>query len=203
QFEPCYMLHVVNTYEHGDWVVMIGCRTRDPSLSPKREDGKLAAMLSGLKLQANLYEWRMNLKSGEVREGPLDDLNAEFPMIRADRTGRSCRFSYHQIIPYEVPATFEGLVKYDLSTGAYTRFDYGAGVFGSEAPFAARTESPDADEDDGYVVTFVTDRADWTSAVWVFDAKRIEAGPIAKVRVPGRIPAGFHATWVAGDDLPS
>ncbi|MEO1170597.1 MAG: carotenoid oxygenase family protein [Myxococcota bacterium] len=201
EFKPCYMLHVVNTYEDGDWLVMLGCRTDDPTLAPNKADGKLAAMLSGLKLQANLYEWRMNLRTGEVKEGHLDDLNAEFPMIRADRTGRPCRFSYHQRIPYEIPATFEALVKYDLRTGSSTRFDYGEGVFGSEAPFAPR--SPDGDEDDGYVVTFVTDRSDWQSAVWVFHAQRIEAGPIAKVRIPGRIPAGFHATWVAGTDLPT
>ena len=50
-FEPCYMLHVVNCWEEGDEIVMIGCRTADPTLHPDRRDGKIAAMLSGLKLK--------------------------------------------------------------------------------------------------------------------------------------------------------
>ena len=67
--EPCYMLHVVNCWEEDDWVVMVGCRTRDPSLRPDPADGPIAAMLSGLKLQANLYRWRLNMKTGAVEEG--------------------------------------------------------------------------------------------------------------------------------------
>ena len=64
ELEPCYMLHVVNCWEDGDKIVMLGCRTTDPSLKPERRDGKIAAMLSGLKLQANLYRWEMNLATG-------------------------------------------------------------------------------------------------------------------------------------------
>ena len=210
EFAPCYMLHVVNCWEEGDWVVMLGCRTEDPSLSPNPEDGKIAAMLSGLKLRASLYRWRMNLVTGETDEGPLDDLNAEFPMVNPRVLGRKNRFSYHQVIPYEIPATFEGLVKYDLDTGTTHRFDYGPHHFGSEAPFAPKDPASDplasnpqggTNEDDGYVVTFVTDARDWTSACWIFDAKQIEHGPIAKVALPQRVPAGFHATWMPANTL--
>ena len=52
------------------------------------------------------------------------------------------------------------------------------------------------DEDDGYVVNFVHDTEDWRSLFCVYDAKDIERGPIAKDRLPGRVPSGFHATWV-------
>lgn len=194
--EPCYMLHVVNCYEEGDWVVMIGCRTSDPTLRPEREDGKLAAMLSGLKLQANLYRWRLNLVTGQVVEGPLCDLNAEFPTTTGAWLGRRKRYSYHQRIPYEIPATFEGLVKYDLEAGTSERFDYGPGVFGSEAPFAPRPGA--SEEDAGYVLSFMTDTSDWSSSCWIFDAQHVTRGPIAKVALPHRVPAGFHATWLPG-----
>lgn len=194
EFEPCYMLHVVNCWEEGDEVVMVGCRTDDPTLKPDRRDGRIAAMLSGIKLQARLYEWRMNLATGEGRERPLDDLNCEFPMINGDWLGRKNRYAWLSDIPCEIPATFEGLVRYDLADGSTTRYRYGRGVFGSEAPFAARVGS--AAEDDGYVVTFVTDTADWSSSVLVFDAAHIADGPVAKVRLPQRVPAGFHATWM-------
>lgn len=202
EFEPCYMLHVVNCWEEGDWVVMIGCRQPDMHLHPDKRDGRLAAMLSGLKIHANLYRWRMNLKTGETEEGPLDDLYTEFPMIAPHAMGYRNRFAYHTHIPYEIPATFDALVKYDLEDGSAERYDYGDGVYGSEAPFARRAgASSDAAEDDGYVVTFVTDTADWSSACLVFDAQHIAAGPIARVKLPCRVPAGFHATWIAGEDL--
>jgi len=194
EFEPCYMLHVVGCWEEGDEVVMIGCRTDDPTLKPDRRDGKIAAMLSGIKLQARLYEWRMNLATGATHERPLDDLNAEFPMINDAWLGRKNRYAYLQHIPHEIPATFEALVRYDLSDASHVRYDYGPGVFGSEAPFAARPGA--AAEDDGYVLTFVTDTQDWSSRVLVFDAAHIAEGPIAQVKLPQRVPAGFHATWM-------
>ena len=194
EFEPCYMLHVVGCWEEGEEVVMVGCRTDDPTLKPDRRDGKIAAMLSGIKLQARLYEWRMNLATGAARERPLDDLNAEFPMINDAWLGRKNRYAYLQYIPHEVPATFEALVRYDLTDGSHVRYDYGPGVYGSEAPFAARPGA--VAEDDGYVLTFVTDTRDWSSRVLVFDAAHIADGPVAQVKLPHRVPAGFHSTWM-------
>ena len=203
EFEPCYMLHVVGCWDEGDEVVMVGCRTDDPSLRPDPADGKLAAMLSGIKLQANIYEWRMNLATGEGRERKLDETNAEFPMRSGGFIGRKNRYSYLQEIPYEIPATFDALIKYDLETGSAERFAYGPGRFGSEAPFAPRVGAPFTaeHEDDGYVITFVTDTSDWSSACWIFDARAITDGPVAKVHLPQRLPAGFHATWMSGDEL--
>ena len=93
----------------------------------------------------------MNLATGETSERDLDDLNAEFPMINDRWLGRKNRYSYHQVIPYEIPATFDGLVKYDLQEGTSERFDYGPGLFGSESPFAPRPGA--TSEDDGYLVS--------------------------------------------------
>ncbi len=197
--EPCYMLHTVNCWEEGDWLVQVGCRTNDPTVKGDPRDGELAGLLAYLTLQANLYEWRFNLKTGEVRERPLDTLNAEFPTINRRWMGRPNRYAYLQSIPQESPARFEGLVKYDLGTGRSERFDYGKGIFGSETVFAPRSGA--TAEDDGYLVGFVTDTNDWSSACWIFDARAITAGPIAKLALPQRLPAGFHALWVEGASL--
>ena len=102
-FEPCYMLHVVNCWEEGDWVVMVGCRTADATLRPDQRDGKLAAMLAGLKLSANLYEWRMNLATGETQERDLDDLNAEFPVVAPAVVGQRSRLSFPRGDPLRDP----------------------------------------------------------------------------------------------------
>ena len=39
------------------------------------------------------------------------------------------------------------------------------------------------------------------SFVTVFDAADIAQGPVARIRLPHRVPNGFHATWVSGERL--
>jgi carotenoid cleavage dioxygenase len=141
-----------------------------------------------------------------VREGDLDDLNTEFNKTNPLFHGVYSRYAYHQRIPllHEGGHTlrFTGLVKYDNETGRRWEWDYGAGVFGSEAVFAPKAGATrDSIEDDGYVITLTTDTKDWSSWSLVFDAQNIEHGPIARVRMPQRVPYGFHATWVRGEDL--
>ena len=123
-------------------------------------------------------------------------------------TGFKTRYSFNQIIPDvkegEIEGrcqTFNGLLRYDLETGATQRYDYGEGVYGSEAPVAAAQGSqPDGDEKRAYPVMFTTDSNDWQSYCLIFDANDITQ-PIAKVKIPRRISIGFHTTWIDGRDL--
>jgi carotenoid cleavage dioxygenase len=159
-----------------------------------------------MRLEANAYRWRFNLRTGEVREGDIDDLNTEFNKSNPLFHGVKSKFSYHQHIPllHEGGHTlrFNGLVKYNNDTGQYDEWSYGKGVFGSEAPFAPRHGANRSNaEDDGYVITLVTDSNTWKSECLVFDAKDIPHGPIARVQLPQRVPAGFHACWARGEEL--
>ncbi len=204
--EPCYVLHTSNAWEEGDWVVMDGCRSTNPIPAAQADEGELSHMLAYMRLEANNYRWRFNLKTGEVREGPIDDLNSEFNKSNQLFHGVKTRYAYHQVIPLQQEGghtlRFTGLVKYDNETGCYQRYDYGPGVFGSETPFAPRKGATRASgEDDGYLTTFVTDTRDWTSHCLIFDARDIEPGPICRVKLPHRIPAGFHGWWARGEDL--
>ena len=197
--KPCYMLHVVNAYEEGDEIVQIGCRTDDPSLKPNPKDGELAGLMAYLTLQANLYEWRFNLKTGEVKERHLCKKNAEFPTINREYIGTKQRYAYLQDIREEAPPTFDALLKYDLEDMSYSKYSYGKGIYGSEAFFAPKLDP--RDEDDGYVITFTTDTNTWSSKCLILDAKDIEKGPICQIKIPQRLPAGFHALWVPGQEF--
>ena len=35
----------------------------------------------------------------------------------------------------------------------------------------------------------------------LIDAQNFEAGPVARVMLPVRVPAGFHGTWARGDQM--
>jgi carotenoid cleavage dioxygenase-like enzyme len=204
--EPAYILHTSNCWEEGEWLVMDGCRSTNPMPDTQPGEGELASMLAYMRLEANNYRWRFNLRTGEVREGDLDDLNTEFNKTNTLYTGIKSRYAYHQRIPlyHEGGRTlrFTGLVKYDNASGRRWQWDYGPGVFGSEAVFAPRRGASASDpEDDGYVITLVTDSRDWSSRCLVFDATDIEAGPVARVCLPHRVPFGFHASWARGEAL--
>jgi carotenoid cleavage dioxygenase len=204
--QPCYILHVTNCWEEGDWVVMDGCRSLNPMPDAQPGEGELASMLAYMRLEANAYRWRFNLQTGEVREGDIDDLNTEFNKSNPIFHGVKSKYSYHQRIPllHEGGHTlrFTGLVKYNNDTGTRRQWDYGPGVFGSEAVYAPKPgANRQSAEDDGYVITLVTDSNNWQSHCLVFDATAIERGPLARVKMPHRVPLGFHATWARGEDL--
>ncbi len=192
---PCYVYHVVNAWDDGDAIELIGCRCDDPIGTPDPADGKLATALANLRLRARLHRWRFDLATGACTEEALDDRNAEFPSIDARAAGRPSRFSYHVTIPDTRTLLFDGLVKYDGGR-AVGHHAFGEGVFGSEAPFAPR-EGADG-EDDGYLVTFVHDTKARASQLWIYDAQAIERGPVAKAALPARVPLGFHAAWAPG-----
>ncbi len=88
---------------------------------------------------------------------------------------------------------FDGLVRYDLETGREQRFQCPEGVYLSESPMAPRPGA--TAEDDGWLVTFTTDLVRDASECQIFDAARIEDGPIACIALPERISSGTHACW--------
>ncbi len=70
-----------------------------------------------------------------------------------------------------------------------TEFIYGPNRHGGEAVFAPKAGSKS--EDDGYLVCFVHDEAQNQSECQIIDAQNIEAGPIATIMMPFRVPYGF------------
>jgi carotenoid cleavage dioxygenase len=56
-------------------------------------------------------------------------------------------------------------------------------------------------EDDGYLVSFVTDLEADRSECIVVDAADIEAGPVCRILLPHRISSGTHACWAGREQL--
>ncbi|MCT9812757.1 carotenoid oxygenase family protein [Acidovorax sp. Be4] len=203
--QPTYMLHVVNAWEEGDEIVMVGTPYRMHS----QDDGALDAQRLERTIQLRqrdflLYEWRFDLKTGRTQERVIDDvLNTEFPVINSAYQGRKNRWSYHVVFPQggrEEPR-FPGLVKYDLETGGYVAYSAGPQFFYNEPGFAPRDKAQA--EDDGYLVMFVWNPHAKQSEVQIFDARegRMANGPVARVLLPRRVPHGFHATYVSQSTL--
>ncbi|MEE2691651.1 MAG: carotenoid oxygenase family protein [Pseudomonadota bacterium] len=200
EFPSCYIYHVINAWEEGDEVVMAACKMVDSGFAPDvASHGPYAPMVSVLALRAQPFLWRMNMATGCGREAQIDDRLSEFPVINGQYTAQKSTFSYHVVMDDHVEQRFSGLLKYVLTTGDAIAHEFPKGVYGSEPVFAPR-EGAKA-EDDGYVVTFVTDAAANQSEAHVIDARNFSAPPLARVKLPQRVPAGFHGVWAPGAEI--
>jgi len=197
--DSCYIYHVINTWEEGDEVVMTACMMTPNGFSPNAEYGPYAAMVNILALHAVPVEWRMNMRTGECKKKILDDRIGEFPVVNLDYAAKKSRWSYHVAMSSDQLQKFKGLFKYDLQSGDAKEYMFELGMFGSEPAYAPRINAKS--EDDGYVIVFVTNENTGASECQVIDAQNFEAGPVARVQIPARVPAGFHGTWARGDQM--
>jgi len=202
--EPAYMLHVINAWEEGDEVVMLGTPFRLPrDLGGKIESDKFARAWSTMQHRDYLtYEWRFNLKTGKTAERIIDDtFCCEFPMINTHYQGYKSRYAYaiNMVRGSLNQPRFAGLAKYDFETGVIQAYSEGRDFFYNDAPFAP-ADNPQS-EDHGYVVSFVWNARETRSELQIFDARNFGSGPIARVLMPQRVPNGFHATWVTAERL--
>ena len=85
-----------------------------------------------------------------------------------------------------------GLVRYDSQTGRFDEWDPGP-LRQSGEPFFV----PGANgEGEGWLVTYVYDFSEDATDLVILDATDVPAGPVAEVRMPRRVPHGFHGIWV-------
>lgn len=196
--EACYIYHVVNAWEEGEEIIMDTCVTVNPT-PQKNYSTAMEKLNAYLRLEASVKRYRFNLKTGETTEHWLDDRFTEFPLINSQYLGRKTDYSYIQHFDNSEVMRFDGIVKYDNKKDSTQIHWYGEGKFGSESPFIPRENS--TAEDDGYVVTFITDERDNSSEALILDAKNIDQEPLARIKLPQRVPLGFHGCWVNGDRL--
>jgi carotenoid cleavage dioxygenase len=139
------------------------------------------------------------LATASCTERRLDVVNTEFPSIKGRRTGRPCGYAYIGQIVDARTVPFDGPRRYDRLTGERQEHWFGPGRYGSEAPFAPRDGG--TGEDDGYLVSFVSNVRDGRSEVPVPRADDLAAGLVARVLPPARVPLGLRATGVRADQL--
>lgn len=187
--EESFLFHVANSWEEGDEVVFQACRSNRGGIET----------LDGVDVRetlGQLHEWRFNMHTGAVSSRALDEsYYCDFPRIHDDLVGRKNRFTYAARFRVEPMPTFEGEMKYDNETGQIQLHSFGEHCESGEAVFVPRTNA--TAEDDGYVICFVYDAQTGTSECQIIDAQRFEEPPVARIKIPQRVPHGFHAAWVA------
>ena len=96
--------------------------------------------------------------------------------------------------------TFDVFKRYDLDGGSAVEHRFGtAGSPGQpgEAVFVPSTNGP-ADENSGWYLGYVYDPARDGSDLVIIDAADFAAQPVARIKLPQRVPHGFHGNWIVG-----
>ncbi|MER5213125.1 carotenoid oxygenase family protein [Streptomyces sp. NPDC002838] len=195
EVEPGAMIHVSGAYEDEQGrIVVEGPRYDRAAWTTSWKwwvgaPGHVSEPLIG----ALPHRWILDPATGTAREEDLDSLVTEFPTINDAVLGTRHRYSYAIAFP-GAGLGEHALVKYDHRGGTRQVAPAGPGRLPGEAVFVPAAGG--RAEDDGYLLTIVSDLAEDSSELLVLDAGDITAPPIAAVELPRRVPGGIHGSWI-------
>ncbi len=186
--EPSFAFHVANSYDLDDGQVVIDvCAYKT----------MFAGSLKGPDaISRGLERWTVDPVTRTVSITTLDASPQEFPRPDERRFAQRYRYVYSLALPAADTDRFLGshvIYKHDLELGTREVHDFGAKRFPGEFVFVPA--APDSAEDEGFVIGLVVDMANDSTDLVILDARRFSQAPLASVRVPHRIPAGFHGNW--------
>ena len=199
EVDPCWVFHTLNGYDDGEQVVVDLCRYEGAY------DVSLMAGVSAVTLD----RWIIDPVSGKVTEQRLDDRHQEFPRVDDRTVGRRHRYGYSAVIHEVERAAMappggrskdgtvfsDSLLKRDFDHGSVESHQFGPSATVGEAVFVPT--SPDAGEDDGYVLAFVHDPTRDAADLVILAAQDFTAEPVARIHLPTRVPLGFHGNWIS------
>lgn len=115
---------------------------------------------------AVLWRWTIDLAAGKVTEEQLDDRPCEFPRIDERLAGLDARYGYAVTAPHQAARP---------GTGTLLRYDLHAASISQHDVYDAAAD---------------------TSDLVILDADDLAARPAATIRLPRRVPYGFHGNWL-------
>ncbi|EIE21342.1 carotenoid cleavage dioxygenase 1B [Coccomyxa subellipsoidea C-169] len=192
-----FAFHVANAWQEGNAIHLFACVYAEGFDFVNVSAGKDGSL-------PRLTEISLDLDSGKASMRTVADVHCEFPTIPDRLVGRKTRYTY--VVTYKYGGGFDrpyGLAKIDLAASSPAaavpaQIGFGRGRFGGEAVFVPRSTDPAAlkSEDDGYLATYVYDEQTDSSEFMVYDACSFSAEPVARVKLPQRVPHGFHGKHI-------
>ncbi|ERM99302.1 9-cis-epoxycarotenoid dioxygenase NCED3, chloroplastic [Amborella trichopoda] len=187
----CFCFHLWNAWEEVETneVVVIGSCMTPPDAVFNDTSVPFRTILSEIRLDLGTGK-----SSGrEIAPG----LNLEAGMVSRKKLGRKSRYAYLAVL--EPWPKVSGVAKVDLGTGEVKKLVHGEGCYGGEPFFVPSGNGGGEEEDDGYVLTFVHNEATAQSELLIIEAKEMKVE--AAIKLPSRVPYGFHGTFISSKDL--
>jgi carotenoid cleavage dioxygenase len=175
---PCTISHTLNAFEEQRSIVLDAVRA--PRLMTPHA----------------LHRYRFDLQSDRVEESELDARFLDFPRVHPSVVGARHRFAYTiELCDFGPDGGFSRTAahQHDLETGTSLVHPFEPGEMPGECVIAPKQGS--TNEKDAWALLF-THRADGSpSDLVILDATSFSAPPVARVRLPSRVPLGFHGEW--------
>lgn len=176
--DPCYVFHIANAFDGTNAIVLQVVRYPE-----------IWRANSAFETDATLWRWTIDLDGGAVTEIPLDDRAVEFPRIDDRLVGVAAR--------YAVTVSRDGLIRYDLASEGTEVHRFGVNGLSGEPGEAVFAPAPGpADESAGWYLTYAYSPVRECSELVIINASEFDAEPVARVRLPQRVPHGFHGSWI-------
>ncbi len=188
--DPAYVFHPCNAFDLPDGRVV---------LDVVAHKTMFAHSAQGPDSTASAFErWTLDPAARRVARTVIDPSPQEFPRPDERRIGQPYRYAYAMALPDARADEFLGatrLYKHDRETGTRQVHDFGTGRYPGEFVFVPAHEA--AAEDEGWLIGLVVNYPAETTDLEILDARNFEGAPQASVRIPHRVPPGFHGNWVA------
>ena len=187
----CMAWHSMNAFNHGDRIVVDVCQ-QDAAVFPFA-DGSPPDLRRATQL---LTRWEFDWsKPGSFTAKRLSAERCEYPRIDERFSGRNYRHGYLACIggPGSDDIFHRGIGHFDHATGQMQIYPAGPHRAVAEPVFVPRSRDPA--EGEGYLLTNIFDEDRNASHLAIFDAQRVEQGPIARAHLDRRVPVGFHGYW--------
>lgn len=194
--DPTFTFHFFNACERDGAIVAEAVISPRAPLMPD-VDGNLPSH-GDTRFRLGRWTIRTDGAGPSFKQEELDDMDLQFPRIDDRFAGKPYRYAFANGSTSPVAGREEGfdaIVRYDLHTGKRDTYVTGANCFTGEPVFVPRAGT--VAEGDGYLLCLVWRAGENRSDLLVMDAGDLAAGPIATVRLPVRVPAGFHCSWRA------
>ncbi|KAF9624284.1 hypothetical protein IFM89_009192 [Coptis chinensis] len=190
------IIHAINAWDEEDSIVLVAPNILSVEHTLERME----------LIHASVEKVRINLKTGMITRSPISTKNLDFGVINPAFMGRKNKYGYLAV--GDPMPKISGVVKLDWSIRGGREVGcrmFGNGCYGGEPFFVPKTKdqqnTDELEEDDGYLVTYVHDENSGESRFLVMDAQSPTLDIVASVKLPRRVPYGFHGLFVRDTDL--
>lgn len=192
--DPVFAFHIAGAHERpGGEIVIEVAGSKQAPLMPDTMGRMPDPDVSRL----SLCRWIVSADRTSVREEIVDDMGMQFPRMDDRLNGRKYSQVYFNGAANPKSTRMDGfdtIGAYDLSRDRRVTHSVEGGYFGE--PVFVPTDG--GAEGEGHVLATLYRPERDESSLEIFDASAIDAGPVARVIAPARIPGGFHCHWRAG-----
>jgi carotenoid cleavage dioxygenase len=197
EFDPRHMFHECNAWEEDGKLIADVAAANGTALFPDQDGNWQTHADTALSLR----RWTVDLATASMKEETLNDRDIQFPRPDDRLMTRKTRQSYGNMNLHSKDGRVDGMdavLRFDTASGKEDYYHFGKGSACGELVFAPRVGAKD--EADGYAMSLVHRANSPTSELAIFAATDIAAGPIATVRIPFRVPSGFHCNYYSADN---